>query len=69
MALDLVDYELKAREAVKIFWRSRRAAIQKQIESGRVDQGERAGVTAGKDLGQNNLPNCSLKWRKSSASY
>lgn len=50
MALDLVDYELKAREAVKAFWGNREAARQKQIESGKADQGERAGVTAGKNM-------------------
>ena len=50
MALDLVDYEQKAREAVKAFWGSREAAKQKQIESGNADQGERAGVTAGKNM-------------------
>jgi len=50
MALDLVDYELKAREAVKAFWGNREAAMQKQIDSGKADQGERAGVTAGKNM-------------------
>ncbi len=50
MALDLVDYEQKAREAVKAFWGNREAARLKQIESGRADQGERAGVTAGKTM-------------------
>ena len=50
MALDLVDYERKAREAVKAFWGNREAAKKKQIESGRADQGERAGVTAGKNM-------------------
>ena len=50
MALDLVDYEQKAREAVKVFWGSREAAKQKQSESGKADQGERAGVTAGKNM-------------------
>ena len=50
MALDLVDYENKAREAVKAFWGNRTAARQKQLESGKVDQGERAGVTAGKNM-------------------
>ncbi len=34
MALDLVDYEQKAREAVKAFWGNREAARQKQIEAG-----------------------------------
>lgn len=50
MALDLVDYECKAREAVQAFWGNREAARRKQIESGRADQGERAGVTAGKNM-------------------
>jgi type II restriction enzyme len=50
MALDLVNYEQKAREAVKAFWGSREAAKLKQIESGKADQGERAGVTAGKNM-------------------
>lgn len=50
MALDLVDYEQKAREAVKRFWGNREAARQKQIELGKADHGERAGVTAGKNM-------------------
>jgi len=50
MPLDLVDYEQKIREAVKAFWGNREAARQKQIESGKADQGERAGVTAGKNM-------------------
>lgn len=50
MALNLVDYEQQAREAVKAFWGNREAARQKQIEAGNADQGERAGVTAGKNM-------------------
>lgn len=50
MALDLVNYEQKAREAVKAFWGNREAARLKQIESGKADQGERAGVTAGNNM-------------------
>lgn len=50
MALDLINYEQKAREAVKAFWGNREAARQKQIESGKADQGERAGVTAGNNM-------------------
>lgn len=50
MGLDLVDYERKAKEAVKAFWGNRAAARQKQIEAGKIDQGERAGVTAGKNM-------------------
>ncbi len=50
MALDLVNYQHKAREAVQAFWGNREAARQMQIESGKAVQGERAGVTAGKDM-------------------
>ena len=50
MALDLVDYEQKVHEAVKAFWGNREAARLKQIQSGKADQGERAGVTAGKNM-------------------
>jgi len=50
MALDLVDYEQKARKAIKAFWGKREAARQKQLESGKSDQGERAGVTSGKNM-------------------
>lgn len=50
MALDLVDYETKAHEAVKAFWGNRAVARQKQIEAGKADQGERGGVTAGKNM-------------------
>jgi hypothetical protein len=50
MPIDLVDYERKAREAVMAFWGNREKAQQKQIEAGTVDQGERAGVTAGKNM-------------------
>lgn len=48
--LDLSNYEQKAHDAVKAFWGKREAAKQKQIEAGRADQGERAGVTAGKNM-------------------
>ena len=50
MPLDLADYERKAQEAVKVFWGNRAAAAQKQQELGRADQGERAGVTSGKNM-------------------
>ena len=35
---------------MKLFWGSREAARLKQIKSGTTDQGERAGVTAGKNM-------------------
>jgi len=50
MAIDLADYEVRAKKAVSAFWRSRRDAIMKQKMSGKVDQGERGGVTAGKNM-------------------
>ncbi len=50
MAIDLSNYEQKACKAVQAFWISREQARQKQIGSGNVDQGERAGVTAGKNM-------------------
>jgi len=50
MALDLANYETKSAEAVMAFWGNREKARQKQIEAGKPDQGERAGVTAGKNM-------------------
>jgi hypothetical protein len=50
MALDLVDYEQKAHDAVIAFWGNRDAAAQKQAASGKPDQGQRAGVTGGKNM-------------------
>ena len=50
MSIDLAGYELKATDAVKAFWGNREAARQKQIESGKSDQGGRSGVTAGKNM-------------------
>jgi hypothetical protein len=50
MTLDLVDYEDRAREAVKLFWGNRAAAIEKQIALGKVDAGARGAVTAGKNM-------------------
>lgn len=50
MAIDLANYEEKAREAVQAFWGNREKAKQKQVEAGKADQGERAGVTAGKNM-------------------
>lgn len=50
MPLNLCDYDAKARAAIKAFWQTRDDAKQKQIESGKADQGERAGVTGGKNM-------------------
>ncbi len=50
MSLDLVNYEQKTREAVKFFWQQRESAMEKQRDTGTLDQGERSGVTAGKHM-------------------
>lgn len=50
MSLDLANYEAQAQEAIKLFWRSREAAVSKQVESGNQDAGARGAVTAGKNL-------------------
>lgn len=50
MGLDLVNYQEQAQLSVKNFWRSREDAKAKQAREGKQDQGERAGVTGGKNL-------------------
>lgn len=50
MGIDLSDYETKTAEAVRLFWVTRTAASRKQAESGQLDQGERSGVTSGKNM-------------------
>jgi hypothetical protein len=50
MSIELADYERKTRDAVMAFWGNREKARQKQIEAGKIDAGERAGVTAGKNM-------------------
>jgi hypothetical protein len=50
MAIDLASYEQKARDAVKAFWGNRDAARRKKAEAGKIDQGERGAVTAGKNM-------------------
>jgi hypothetical protein len=50
MALDLAEYDQRAHEAIKLFWGNRSAAVEKQKLAGKIDQGERAGVTSGKNM-------------------
>jgi hypothetical protein len=50
MPLDLADYGKKANDAVRTFWRSRAAAGERQGGSDKPDRGERASVTAGKNM-------------------
>lgn len=50
MALDLVDFERKAKKAVKAFWGNSEAAEKKQKAAGKSDQGNRARVTGGQNM-------------------
>src|SRR5258707_15863413 len=50
MGIDLCNYETRTREAIMAFWGNRQKAKEKQIEAGTTDQGERAGVTGGKNM-------------------
>lgn len=50
MSLDLANYETQAREAVKLFWGNREAALARQVEANIRDTGERGAVTAGKNM-------------------
>lgn len=50
MALNLANYEKQTKEAIKAFWGNRATAREKQIALGKTDQGERAGVTSGKNM-------------------
>jgi len=50
MTLDLANYEKQARDAVMAFWGNREKAAQKQVEAGKVDDGARGAVTAGKNM-------------------
>ncbi|MDR1078603.1 MAG: PaeR7I family type II restriction endonuclease [Propionibacteriaceae bacterium] len=50
MSLDLGPYERQAASAVAHFWATRAQAAARQRDGGGADQGERAGVTAGKNM-------------------
>jgi type II restriction enzyme len=50
MSLNVAEYKKKAHQAVKEFWGNREEAKARQIASGRADQGERSGVTSGKNM-------------------
>lgn len=50
MAIDLADYENKAKDAIKAFWGNRAKARQTRAEAGEIDNGERGGVVNGKNL-------------------
>lgn len=50
MAIDLIDYQRKIKEAVQAFWGNREKAQQKQVEVGKIDAGARGSVTSGKNM-------------------
>ena len=50
MSLDLADYDVKARSAVRKFWTGRKKAAKKQRAGGKKDQGERSAVTGGSNM-------------------
>lgn len=50
MGLDVANHEQNVQDAIKAFSGNRGEARQKRIEIGAIGQGERSGVTAGKNL-------------------
>jgi len=50
LALDLVDYQRKAGDAVMAFWGNRDASEEKQVGSGKTDRSERASVASADNL-------------------
>lgn len=50
MALDLANYEEKARDATMAFWGNRQKALEAKIQAGKTDTGERGAVTAGNTM-------------------
>lgn len=50
MAISLPDFEQKTADAVRAFWDTRALAVERQRLNGIIDQGERSGVTAGKNM-------------------
>ncbi len=75
MALNLCNFEKKTQAAVKAFWQIRDDAKRKQKESGKLDQGERSGVTGGKNMDgfselvidlvrENGLPNAQIHQKR-----
>src|SRR6218665_267455 len=50
MRIDLEDVETRTSHAVRMFWDTHAAATERQKLNGVLDQGERAGVTSGKNM-------------------
>ncbi len=50
MSLFLANYKARTKKAIMAFWKQREFARIRQVSGGRADQGERAAVTAGKNM-------------------
>jgi len=50
MSIDLANYDKLAKKAIRSFWKTRTKAQQTQATAGKLDQGERGSVTAGKNM-------------------
>lgn len=50
MGIDLEDFEERTSHAVRAFWDTRAAAVERQRLNGVIDQGERSAVTGGKTM-------------------
>lgn len=50
MNFEIGDFVDRSTHAVRVFWDARAAAVESQRLKGVVDQGERAGVTSGKNM-------------------
>jgi len=50
MAIDLAQYDERAKKAVALFWGNRNTATKLQRKAGKLDQGTRGAVTAGKNM-------------------
>lgn len=48
--MDLPTYQKLVAKAVRYFWDTRRKALEKKVSRGSIDQGNRGGATAGKNL-------------------
>ncbi len=50
MSLNLAQYELLTVQAVKHFWNSRHSSKDRQVQTGKIDQGSRGAVTSGANM-------------------
>lgn len=50
MPINLVHFELQATQAIKHFWSNRDSSKDRQIQTGKIDQGARGSVTAGANM-------------------